>query len=84
MIEKGRRSWIMIIFKNDQRNFYRTIENNTKYEGKTTEVDKFVNFWGGIWEKDEKMPLVPWMEEAREALKAKVHKVEQFTIKWKY
>ena len=25
--------------------------------------------------------MVPWMEETREALKAKVHKVEQFTIK---
>ena len=25
--------------------------------------------------------MVLWMEEAREALKAKVHKVEQFTIK---
>ena len=25
--------------------------------------------------------MVPWTEEARKALKAKVHKVEQFTIK---
>ena len=64
------------IFEKDQRNFYRRVENNTKYEGKTPEVDKFVNFWGGIWEKDEKTPMVPWMEEAREALKAKVHKLE--------
>ena len=44
-------------------------------------MDKFINFWGGIWEKDEKMPVVPWLEEAREAMKAKVHKMEQFTIK---
>ena len=43
-------------------------------------MDKFVNFWDGILEKDEKTPMVPWMEEAREALKAKLHKVEQFTI----
>ena len=31
-------------------------------------------------EKDEKTPTVPWMEKAREALKAEVHKVGQFTI----
>ena len=42
------------IFGKDQRNFYRRIENNTKYEGKTPEVDKFINFWGGIWEKRRK------------------------------
>ena len=80
MIERGRRIMDNDIFEKDQRNFYRRIENNTKYEGKIREVDKFVNFRGGIWEKDEKTPMVPWMEEATEALKAKVHNVEQFTI----
>ena len=44
-------------------------------------MDKFVNVSGGIWEKDKKAPMVPWMEKAREALKAKVRKAEQFTIK---
>ena len=81
MTERGRRTMDDDIFEKHQRNFYRRIENNTKYEGKTPEVDKFVNVWGGIWEKDKKTPVIPWMEEAREALKAKVHEVEQFTIK---
>ena len=81
MIGRGRRIMNNDIFEKDQRNFYRRIENSTKYEGKTPEVDKFVNFWGGIWEKDEKVPIVLWIEEAREALKAKMQKVEHFIIK---
>ena len=45
MIER-RRIMVNNIFEKDQnqRKFYRRIENNTKYEGKTPEVDKFVNF----------------------------------------
>ena len=50
MIERRRRIMVNNIFEKDQnqRKFYRRIENNIKYEGKTPEVDKFVNFWDGI------------------------------------
>ena len=34
MIERGRQIMDNDIFEKDQRNFYRRIENNTKYEGK--------------------------------------------------
>ena len=52
MIERGRRIMDNDIFENDQINFYRRIEKNNKYEGKTPEVDKFINFWSGIWQND--------------------------------
>ena len=56
MMERRGRIMDNDIFEKGERNFCRKIENNTKYEGKTPEVDKFVNFLGGIWEKKTKIP----------------------------
>ena len=27
------------------------------------DMDKFVEFWGGIWERKDRTPYMSWMEE---------------------
>ena len=29
------------------------------------ETEKFIKFWVGIWEKNERAPNMPWMEEVK-------------------
>ena len=50
------------MFQRDQRGFFRTLEGNVVHEGEMPEKEKFVEFWGGIWEREEITPNIPWME----------------------
>ena len=43
-------------------------------------MEKFVEFWGGIWKREERTPNMPWMEEIRRQLNEKVNKVNEFNI----
>ena len=43
-------------------------------------MDKFVDFWGGIWERKERTPYMPWMEEIGRQLHQKVNSVNDFTV----
>ena len=49
--------------KHDQKGFFRTLEEDGTQDGEMPEMDKFVDFWGGIWERKERTPYMPWMEE---------------------
>ena len=44
-------------------------EGSTEHVGQILEMKKFVKFWGGIQEKDDRTPEMPWMESVREQLK---------------
>ena len=79
-IEKGNRKKGNIIFQKDQKNFFRTLEKVKKHEGEMPAMEKFVEFWGGIWEQDEATPNMPWMEEVKAELNEKVKIVGQFEI----
>ena len=35
------------------------LEGNVVHEGEMPEMEKFVEFWGGIWEREEVTPNVP-------------------------
>ena len=52
----------------------------TVYGGEPPRMEKFVEFWAGIWEKDEKTPEIPWMEKVKIELREKVQNVNEFTI----
>ena len=43
-------------------------------------MEKFVEFWGGIWERRERMPNMQWMEEVKKQLNEKVNIVQEFEI----
>ena len=35
-------------------------------------MEKFVKFWGDIWEKDDKAPEMSWMEKVSYQLREKI------------
>ena len=59
MIERGKRIMGNNIFEGDQKNLFKRIEYSTEYERAMPEIDKFVKFWEGIWEKDDSTPNMP-------------------------
>ena len=52
-MEKRRRKQDNIMFQHDQKGFFWTLEEDGTREGEMPEMDKFVDFWGGIWERKE-------------------------------
>ena len=43
-------------FKRNQKGFFKTLEGDQTREGKMSEIEKFVEFWGAIWEENERTP----------------------------
>ena len=80
MTERGKRIKNNAMFEKDQRNFYNKIEKNEKCQGEQPEMEKFTEFWGRIWEKEEVTPMLPWMDNVKEELKASINTVKEFTI----
>ena len=77
-IEKCNRKKDNIMFQKDQKSFFLTLEKVEKHEGEMPEMEKFVEFWGGIWEQNEPTPNMPWMEEVKAQLNEKVNIVGEF------
>ena len=46
MMERGKRIKNNAMFEKDQRNFYKKIEKNEKFQGEQPEMEKFTEFWG--------------------------------------
>ena len=44
------------------------------------EIEKFVEFWGGIWKKNERTPNMPWMEEVKRLFSENFTVVNEFNI----
>ena len=68
------------MFQRDQKGFFRTLEGEEAYVGEMPEMEDFVEFWGGIWEREERTSNMPWMEEMRRQLNEKVNQVNEFNI----
>ena len=79
-IEKPNRKKDNIMFQKDQRSFFWTLEKVEKHEGEMPEMEKFVEFWGGIWEQNEPTPNMSWMEEVKAELNKKANIVSEFGI----
>ena len=50
--EKRRKKQDNIMFRQDQKGIFRTLECEEAHEGEMREMEKFVEFWGGIWERE--------------------------------
>ena len=76
------------MFLRDQKGFFRMLEGEEAHKGEMPEMEKFVKFWEGIWERErererereERTPYMPWMEEIRRKLNEKVSQVKKFNI----
>ena len=66
MIQRKQRTMDNANFERYQENIFKKAERGTEHEGQISEMDKFVQFWGGIWEKDNGTPKMPWMESVRD------------------
>ena len=51
-----------------------------KCEGEMPEMQRFVEFWGGIWEQNEPTLNMPWMEEVKAELGEPANLVSEFAI----
>ena len=43
-------------------------------------MEKFVEFWGDIWEKEKEKAIQPWINEIDFEFKSKVYPVEKFDV----
>ena len=69
MVQRKQRIMDNANFERDQKNFFKKAEGGTEHEGQIPEMDKFVQFWGDIWEEDNRTPEIPWMESVRGKLR---------------
>ena len=44
------------MFQRDQKGLFRRLEGEEAHEGEMPEMEKFAEFWGGIWEREKKEP----------------------------
>ena len=63
MMERGERIRDNATFEREQNSFFRKVESSTSHEGQIPEIEKFVEFWGDIWEKKGEDTEMPWMEK---------------------
>ena len=69
------------MFEEDEDNLYGNTANKNKYKGTLPSIDRFVTFWGGIWEDDTKTPKRKWMQTVANKIKDKLMQVEEITVK---
>ena len=43
-------------FERDHKNFSNKVEGGIEHVGQIPEKEKFVKFWGEIWDKDDRTP----------------------------
>ena len=63
-----------------QKNFFKKVEEGTKHVGQIPKMEKFIKFWGEIWEKDDRTPEMPWMESLSKQLGDTITSVKEFNI----
>ena len=68
------------MFREDKGMFYRKINNTKERQGTVPDIEKFVDFWAGIWEDETSTPYRRWMTTVAEKIRAKVISVEELTI----
>ena len=77
---KGDRIRNNAMLSKDEGSFYRRVNRASQRIGKTSCMDEFVNFWGGIWENKERPPVQPWIDEIKERLREKIKEVKEFVV----
>ena len=58
-----------ILYRENQKKLFADDERKI---GELPEIEKFEEYWSGIWEKIEETPKKPWMKKIEEELKIRV------------
>ena len=64
------------MFKEDEGMVYKKTNSMKERKGKVPKIEKFLEFWAGIWE-DKTTPYRKWRKTIAEKIKAKVTNVEE-------
>jgi len=78
--QKERRIKDNRMFERKEGKFYQSLAGTTEHTGQRPSMEKFTEFWGGIWEDDERTADRPWMTVIGEKIKSKVHRVREFQV----
>ena len=68
------------MFQEDQGMFYRKTLGMKQLKGKVPKIEKFEEFWAGIWEDDTKTPQRKWMNTIARKITEKVTNVQELVI----
>ena len=68
------------MFQEDQGMFYRKTHGQKQTKGKVPEIDKFEEFWAGIWEDDTQTPYRKWIKTVAKKIGEKVTNVHALVI----
>ena len=68
------------LFEKKEGKFYQKAGGSTEHTGTVPTIEKFTEFWGGIWEDDEKTEQQPWMEKVKQKIREKIHTVTEFKV----
>ena len=68
------------MFAADEGGFYMKSKGKKVFHGEIPLMEKFVEFWGGIWEDEKKTLEQPWMKVVEQTWKEKVQDVKEFVI----
>ena len=67
------------MFEEDEGNSRNTADKK-EYKGTVPSIDRFVTFWGGIWEDDTKAPKRKWMQTVANKITDKVTQEQEMTV----
>ena len=76
MKKSGEGSWTISCIMGEQKRFFRTLKEEEVHKGEMLEMEKFVEFQRGIWEREVRTLNMPQMEEIRRQLNEKVNQVK--------
>ena len=60
------------IFQKVEGSFQKKTNERSKYKGQVPTIDKFTNFWPGIWEDERETTNKKQMEKIKESMKDKI------------
>ena len=68
------------MFVRNEGTFYRQTKKLEKQVGRVPSINKFTDFWAGIWEDDSKTPVTKWMRGIEKRLREKVKSTSEFKV----
>ena len=69
------------MFIRNEGTFYIQTKKLEKQVGRVPSINKFIDFWEGIWEDDSKTPVTKWMKGIEKGLREKVKSTCEFKVK---
>ena len=80
IVAKDKRMKNNNMFIQNEGTFYRQMKKLEKQVRRVPSIEKFTDFWAGIWEDDSKTPVTKWMKGIEKILRDKVKSISEFKV----